>query len=183
MRFAATLLVTLVLAGCGATMPHYVPTPDIPDGARAGIKDSVALGDFTVKSGNPNAQFVQLRAVKLEPTVGDYAAYLKLGVRTELERARKYKQDAPLVLHGELVKNEVDASGIRVGTANLAANFRMTRGGQPVFEKPYTVKSEWESSFVGATAIPAAIEQYAAAFRKLIANLFTDPEFQAATGN
>lgn len=43
-----------------------------------------------------------------------------------------------------------------------------------------SVRHEWESSFLGAIAIPNAVANYAPAVQKLLAELLADPAFRAA---
>ena len=56
----------------------------------------------------------------------------------------------------------------------------MTRDSKRVFDKELAVDAKWESSFVGAIALPAAINQYSALYKTLVAKLFDDTEFRAA---
>jgi hypothetical protein len=49
-----------------------------------------------------------------------------------------------------------------------------------VFDKEIVATSTWESSFMGAVAIPAAINQYGALYQKLVGQLLDDTEFLAA---
>ena len=53
--------------------------------------------------------------------------------------------------------------------------------GVVVYDKTHNVVHEWESSFIGALAIPAAMQGYAAAVQKLTGQLFADPAFVQAT--
>jgi hypothetical protein len=49
-----------------------------------------------------------------------------------------------------------------------------------VFDRELTVQSSWESSFMGAVAVPAAMNQYQALYKMLVAKLVDDPEFRKA---
>jgi hypothetical protein len=53
-------------------------------------------------------------------------------------------------------------------------------GGVSVYESVKTVDNAWESSFIGATAIPAAVTGYHNTVQKLLASLYADPEFVKA---
>ncbi|NLA68351.1 MAG: hypothetical protein GX856_08945 [Gammaproteobacteria bacterium] len=55
------------------------------------------------------------------------------------------------------------------------------RDGEVVYDRTLRVDHEWDSSFLGAIAIPTAFDNYAAAVQKLLQALFTDPGFVAAT--
>jgi hypothetical protein len=84
------------------------------------------------------------------------------------------------VITGFLQESQVDPA-ISEGSAKLAARFVVMRAGSAVYDKELTVSSKWESSFLGAVAIPAAINEYTALYRKLVGVLLDDPTFQAAT--
>lgn len=66
------------------------------------------------------------------------------------------------------------------GTAPLAARFVVTRGGSVNYDRELKVDASWESSFIGAVAIPAAATQYEALYRKLVGALIDDADFRKA---
>jgi hypothetical protein len=49
-----------------------------------------------------------------------------------------------------------------------------------VYEKEIAAEASWESSFVGAIAIPAAMNQYGALYKTLVSKLVDDPDFRRA---
>ena len=50
-----------------------------------------------------------------------------------------------------------------------------------VYDKSFEAQHEWESSFIGALAIPAAMDNYAGAVQKLVGMLFADADFSSST--
>jgi len=56
----------------------------------------------------------------------------------------------------------------------------ITRGGQTRYDQVKSIHDEWDSSFVGAIAIPRAQERYPIMVQKLLSELFTDPAFLQA---
>jgi hypothetical protein len=66
------------------------------------------------------------------------------------------------------------------GKGDIAAVFSVTKSGKKIFEKEITAHEEWESSFVGAIAIPNAMNAYPTLVNTLIANLFNDKDFVKA---
>ena len=73
----------------------------------------------------------------------------------------------------------VDA-GMSTGKGRLAAKIQVRRDGRTLFDKEVVAEASWESSFVGAIALPAAINQYGALYKTLVGKLFDDAEFKRA---
>ena len=71
---------------------------------------------------------------------------------------------------GYLIDRQLDPA-IGQGSGKLAARFIASRQGKVVFDRELAAESTWESSFVGAIAIPMAIHEFNALFRKLVAKL------------
>jgi len=120
-----------------------------------------------------------LRGSSLRADSGSFSQQLKEVVMAELKAAGLYDEKSSSVIEGQLMESQVDAA-VSVGTARLAARFTVDRNGKRVFDKVLSVDSQWESSFVGAIALPAAINQYTALYKALAAKLFEDKEFRAA---
>ena len=81
---------------------------------------------------------------------------------------------------GELLKNEIDASGFSIGKGSISARIIVKNGSAVKFDKVKSADITWESSFVGAVAIPKAIESYPELVQKLVTQLVSDPDFSAA---
>lgn len=123
---------------------------------------------------------VSIRGSTLSPANGaSLSEYLKDAVSAELKAAGKYEPGSNLVIKGLLTESQVDAP-IGTGTASLGANFTMTRAGAVVYDRTHQVNATWPSAFIGAEAIPTAVNEYTSLFKKLIARLFEDKEFQMA---
>lgn len=111
---------------------------------------------------------------------GTFGTYLQEALITELKAAGKYDASGPLHISGTLLENRLD-SAVKRGTAEVAARFVVKRGEVVVYDKSLQAQHDWESSFIGALAIPAAMDNYAGAVQKLVGMLFSDPEFAKAT--
>ncbi len=81
------------------------------------------------------------------------------------------------MITGELQTNSIDPA-IGTGSAHISARIVIKRGTDIVFDKVVHGDSEWDSSFMGAVAIPLARQQYGETMKKLLANLFSDPSFK-----
>ena len=107
------------------------------------------------------------------------AKYLGNALENDLRMGGKLDPKADLVLEGLLTASDLD-TGMDTGKGNLGAKFSLKRDGKSIFEKDLSVQAQWDSSFVGAVAIPEAINQYTALYDKLATALFTDSDFKAA---
>jgi hypothetical protein len=178
-RSLGTLVVCMAavaLTGCASVAPPYQATNDNVRSLQALPGGMVSLGEFTAKS--PDLNHLNLRASSYNSPINDsFAEYLKAALRSELEAAGKLDPKAPVVITGELQTNSIDPA---IGTANahISARIVIKRGNEVLFDKVVHGDSEWESSFMGAVAIPLARQQYGETLKKLLANLFSDPGFK-----
>jgi hypothetical protein len=182
-RFAALALVAVsaVLTGC-AQIKLGAPVASVDNIQRAKAIGSapVSLGDFKAGAAVKDDAGLDIRSNTLSsPVKGSFAEYLKENLAVELRAAGLLDPASKTVVSGELVESKVNA-GSSAGVGSLGARFVVTRAGAKVFEKELRVQAAWESSFVGATAIPAAINNYSALYRQLIAKLLDDAAFRQA---
>jgi len=84
-------------------------------------------------------------------------------------------------VQGQLTENEL-STGASSGEVILGANFQVVRSGAVVFKKHIVHDDKWESSFIGAIAIPEAMNHYGQAYNILLSKLYADTEFRAACG-
>jgi hypothetical protein len=76
-----------------------------------------------------------------------------------------------------LQKNDVNIPAVGSGTGDLEARFIVKRAGETKYNQVKTIHDVWESSFVGAVAIPRAQARYPIIVQKLLAELYADPAF------
>ena len=79
-----------------------------------------------------------------------------------------------------MIKNNINAGGLSVNDGQIEARFTVKRAGQVKYDKVQKIEKTWESSFVGAVAIPLAANNYPVMVQQLLKNLFSDPEFISA---
>lgn len=180
--FAAGAL-TLFLTGC-ASSPMGQPQASIDNTARLRSAQlaPVNVGSFTLDSSKPAEldKTMSLRAASIHsPVNNSFAQYLGETLRTELAAAGLIDPSSQTVITGKLTESEVDTA---IGTARgkLGARFTVTRAGTVRYDRTLTAESSWESSFVGAVAIPMAAGQYQGLYRKLAGQLFDDADFRKA---
>lgn len=179
----AAALVAVVLAGCASvTTPPPTASGELVAQLRSAGLVPAALGDFVLAPGRPPAldtDLSGLRGSTLSPLGGRFSAQLKTELMTQLQAAGLYDPASDAVISGQLTDSRVDAA-IGTGTGRVAAHFVVRRRGQVVFDRELAAEANWDSSFMGAVAIPRAMSEYTALYRKLVAALVNDADFRRA---
>lgn len=171
-----------VLTGCSTTAPVYtVSIPNIQK-LRDGGSTKIAITKIDLPSVNPEQiNSVSLRGSSMvSPYDGSYAKYLREALRAEFHEAGRLAETSKTELSGTLIQNDVNAMGINIGTANIEAQIVVRNNNEIKFDKKITAPHQWESSFAGAIAIPAAINNYQTAMQKLLDALYSDKSFLEA---
>lgn len=185
MRFLAALLLVACawLTGCAQIkLGEPVASQENILKARASGAGVVALGPFELAPGKDIAmdQRVSVRSNNVfSPYDNSFAKYLRENLAVELRAAGMLAPTALVAIEAQLTDSQVDA-GASAGVATVAARFRVVKQGQAVYDEELRARSSWESQFIGAVAIPAAINEYTRLYRKLIGMLLDDARFKAA---
>lgn len=166
-------------------MLEHQPTLETLQALRQPGLPPMRVGEFSLASGKP-ASMDRKVVIRLSPVTapgdGSFSHYLRDTLISELKAAGKYDPAANVVIEGRLTQSEVRSNPPN-GKALVGADFTVTRGGKEVFSKSYTATSEWESSFMGAIAIPEAMDRYTDMYAKLVTLLVSDKAFQAAVSS
>jgi len=172
-----------VLTGCATVkMPAPAPSAANAEKLRATKLVPAQVGTFTLAAGKPAAMDTTLgglRGSSVQPTNGSFAGQLRDEIATELTAAGLLDPKSGIVIEGQLTDSMVDAA-IGTGKGRLAAKIQVKRDGKTLFDKEVVAEASWESSFVGAIALPAAINQYGALYKTLVGKLFDDADFKRA---
>lgn len=179
---AAALPALLLLGGCVTTpAPAYAPGNDTgvvlrgQPGAKLGVDTFQAAPDVA------NSRLSLRGNGMTGGSDGTYATYLQQALEAELRNANRYDHASTTRVSAVLLANKLDASGARTGKASIRARFVVTRDGVVAYDHPLQADHQWESSFIGALAVPTAMENYVATVQKLIGLLVADPGFTEAT--
>ncbi|NHZ63556.1 hypothetical protein F1735_14775 [Massilia sp. CCM 8694] len=177
---AGALAVQLV--GC-APMSMSVPTASMDNTVklRNAAFDKVAVGSFTLDA-SKNASLDKSHGIRASAVVapgGSFAQYLGETLKAELLSAGLLDANAATTVTGTLTETDVDAS-IGTGKGVLAARFVVTRAAKVRYDRELKIESSWDSSFMGAVAIPLAAREYEGQYRKLISKLLDDDTFRQA---
>lgn len=182
-RLLAALAVAAALSACvSVKLPTPSANAENVEKLRSASMAPSQVGEFKLAPGKPAAMDTSvggLRGSSVSPSGGTFSQQLREELSAELKAAGLLDASSPVVISGLLTDSQVDAA-IGTGTGRLAARFIVKRGGAVVFDKELAVEAKWESSFIGAVAIPMAINQYGALYKTLVGKLADDPEFRAA---
>lgn len=179
----ALAAVLAALTGCASVkMPAPAPSAANAEKLRTAKLAPAQLGSFKLAAGKPasmDTSLSGLRGSSLSPTNGSFANQLRDEIATELTAAALLDPKSKAVIEGQLTDSMVDAA-IGTGKGRLAAKIQVQRDGKTVFDKEIVAEATWESSFVGAVAIPLAMNQYSALYKTLAGKLFDDADFRRA---
>ena len=178
----AALAAGLSLKAC-AMAPLAPPQASIENiqTLRTAQVQPMAVGAFVPGPGGPTEMDNQIAVrggIQAAPG-GSFARYLGDTVSAELAGAGKLDPAAKLIVSGVLTDTHVDSS-MDTPRAWLQARITLVRDGRTVFDKVERVDSSWDGNFIGAVAIPDAINHCQGLFAQLAGKLFADPEFVAA---
>lgn len=182
---SSCLLLAMLLAasttGCALVAPRYDASLENVQKLKDAGMQPAKVGNFTSTPGKGNANPISIRGSSLaSPYEGSYASYLAQALQQELSLAGKFAPDAQTEISGALQKNDISVPPTGSASGDLAARFVITRGGQTRYDQVKSIHDEWDSSFVGAVAIPRAEQRYPIMVQKLLLELFTDPVFVQA---
>lgn len=175
------LAVSFLLVGCTGLAPQYSSSIDNVQILKNAGSFSAKVGTFESSPNPQDRDPLTIRGSKMvSPYSESYAAYLAEAIRQELVLANRFSKDADVEISGLLLKNELDASGISVGTADIEARFVVRKAGQVRFDKVKSIRHEFPSAFAGMTAVPRAAQEYQFAVQKLLGQLYADKDFTAS---
>ena len=177
-RVLGVIATVLLATGCAMQAPRYQPSLDNLETLKKS-PTAVALGAFTVQSGIGGP--IGLRGSPMASSVGaDYAAYLADALQQELALAGKLDPKSKIEISGLLLKNDLSAGGFSTNSGEVEARSTVKNNGTQRFDKVKRAELSWDSSFMGAVAIPKAQQQYPLIVQKLLTMIWTDADFQAA---
>lgn len=179
----SALVVLMAVAGCTTVMPPPTAGGENSQALRAADLMPANVGAFKLAPGRPALMDKELsgglRGGNISAPSGSYSQHLRETLRAELNSAGLLDPRSKVIIEGQLTDSKVDAA-IGTGTSLLAARFQVSRDGQTLYDKELVAEDSWDSSFLGAVAIPRAIERYGATYKLLIGKLLTDNDFRRA---
>jgi len=178
---AAITTAAVLLSGCAINAPADQPSIGNVEQLKKTMPAPVNVGSFTVRPGAEGAASISLRGNPMaSPVGGDDAAYLADALRKDLALAGKLDPKSGVEISGQLLKNDIAAGGFSTNSCEIEARFVVRRDNQERYNAVHRATDSWDSSQVGAVAIPKAQQQYPVLVQKLLCLLFGDAQFQAA---
>ncbi len=176
---AGFLVLASMLSGCSMMAPNYQPDLELVNEMKDFDLAKMKTGGFS--GDEAQVTKISLRGSALNsPYNAKYSDYLKVAVAEQLKQANVWDENSTIVISGELLKNSLNGNGISTGEADIGALFVVTKDEQEVYRKEHLIHHEWPSSFVGAIAIPNAVNAYPVAMQKLMRAFLLDPDLIAA---
>jgi hypothetical protein len=179
----AAALPLVLLVGCTTVLPPPMAGGENSQSLRAANLTPTNVGVFKLAAGLPPQLDKELagglRGGNIAAPSGSFSQQLKDALKAELQSAGLLDLQSRTTIEGQLTDSKVDAA-IGTGTARLAARFQVLRDGQVLFDKELAAEDSWDSSFVGAIAIPRAIEHYGGMYKLLVGKLLNEPDFRRA---
>jgi len=176
MKSILTILACVFISACTINAPKYQPSVDNSNYLQDISNSKISVARF--KDGKPEVNDLSMRGSTLEsPYDKSFSVYLSKALEEELKLAGIWDKNSKIQITGVLIDNQLDVSGFSVGTASITVKFMVKRNAKLVYTKEITANHEWESSFVGAVAIPAGTNNYPVVIQKLFSKLFKDKNF------
>jgi len=158
------------------TAPPYTAQVDNVIKLQKSEAVQITVGTMTSTPGPSNKDKISIRGSQLQSPYGTYAAYLAEALKQELSLAGKYAATASRSISAELLRNDVSAA-IGDGHGEIEARFVVRDNGDVRYDQIKTAGTTFSSPFMGAIAIPNAVQAYPALVQQLLLNLFDDPAF------
>lgn len=175
--YLALPLCTLLLQGCGVTMARYEPNyQNVQQLKQNSPMQPVREAQVKADSGQDS---LMVRLNPISSPEGSVPLHIQAAINDELRHAGLLDPQADRQLQIQLIKSQLN-TGVANGHGELAARFTVRKGDQVLYETTKTVERDWDSSFFGPIAIPAAANNYNPMLQQLLKNLYSDPQFVQA---
>lgn len=172
-----SVLFFLLISGCSTTAPNYSASIDNIEALKKSGDFHAKIGNFTSIASEENMNPISIRGSSMvSPYQNSYATYVGEAIKQELVMAKKMAQNADIELSGVLLKNDINAD-IRTGHANIKMQLIVKKNDKVNYDRVKSVEHQWDSSFVGAIAIPRAMQEYPVMIQKLLAQFYNDNDF------
>ena len=165
-----------LLSGCGTNyIPKYEVNADNIDELRKHPNIEASVGSF---SSNPPelSKPLTIRAINkfASPYENSFAKYIEEALKLELNLADKYNPEATVKVSGVLIKQNLDSNS---GTGQMEVTFNVVRKGKLVYEITVIGTHSFETSILGAIAIPNTAKAYPPLVSNVLNKLFKDKQF------
>ena len=177
-RLLASGIVLAALTGCASLVaPPYSTDYEALERLKKPSLEKLAVGKFQPTDSAAPVNRVTLRGTRLNSPSGSFPKYLEDALISDLRDVSLYDSNSQLRIDALVLKNDIDISGVSVGTGVMEVEIAIERSGKPRLKKVYKTDIQFDSSFAGAVAIPKGQTSYGALVRTLLAQVYSDTEF------
>lgn len=170
-----SILPVIFITACSIKAPPYQASLENVQIMKRAKVEQINVGGIT---SSKELDSISLRGSKMySPIEKSYGAYLTQALKDELKLAKLLSETSSTVITGNFITNDIDVSGFSDGTGEASAKFIVTKNEAIIFDKVIVAEHQFDSSFIGAIAIPNGQENYVNLVQLLIKNLFEDKEF------
>jgi len=175
---ATAVVISLFTTACSMQAPPYQASIENVQTIKSAKIEQVKVGSI---ESNKRLNSISLRGSSMySPVEKSYGAYISKALEDELKLAKLWSPVSSTVITGTILKNDIDISGFSEGTGESSVKFVVTKDNQVIFEKVISTEHTFDSSFMGAIAIPNGQSNYVNLVQKLIKKLFEDKNFISA---
>ncbi|WP_101758839.1 hypothetical protein [Oceanicoccus sp. KOV_DT_Chl] len=175
-KIVSVCLVVLLISACGTNAPIYEGSVENVKQLKKIDSSGVAVGKFSAATAGVKRISIRTNPLK-SPHGKNVIDYLRYALEFELEKAGLLRADANKVIDAVVFRNEINAEGFVTGNGLISIEFSVIEDGADIYKKTFTVTRQWNSSFVGAIAIPAASSNYPMMVEELLGKLYGDADF------
>ena len=169
---------TLALGACGSfVVPDYSADYGAVDGLKRQGLQRASVGPGAPEDRTAKVNQITLRGSQLTAGERSFAAYVARALATDLREAGLLDTGSTRRIDVTLLRNDVDISGLSVGTSDIEIELTVTEAGRTLLKKNYQAQTRFDSHFVGNVAIPRGQIEYPNLVRALLATIYRDPAF------
>lgn len=172
--YLALPLCAMLLQGCGVTMTRYEANYQNVQQLKQNAPLQ-PLRNAQVKA-DAGQESLMVRMNPISAPEGSVPLHIQAAINGELRHAGLLDPRAERQLQVQVLKSFLN-TGVANGHGELAARFTVRKGDQVVYEATKDVARDWDSSFFGPVAIPAAANNYNPMLQQLLKTLYADPQF------
>lgn len=178
MKRIITITLILLVSACSMQAPPYNASLENVQTIKRAKIEPIKVGSITTTK---KLNSISLRGSSmLSPVNKSYGDYISQALEDELRLAKLWSPVSSTIITGQVLTNDIDVSGFSEGSGEISANFIVTKNNKIIFEKTISANHTFDSSFIGAIAIPNGQANYVNLVQKLIKNLFENKDFVTA---
>jgi hypothetical protein len=172
------LIAVLFLSACTIQVPPYSADISNVSKLKEETKTPISVGKIESEK---KLNKISLRGSPLVSSVGNsYGEYIESALIKELKLAKLWSGVAKKQVTGKVIDQDIDVTGFSEGNSFIKVNFVVSEDDAILFEKVISAEHNFDSSFIGAIAIPNGQRSYVELVQKLLKNLYSDEEFITA---